>query len=119
MPDLPEGAVTALRFGAALCGAATALLIFSLAVWTARDISARTRDKLIRISSVLLVMLVPLVGLIVYLLLRPRDTIAERYERELVEEILTREVSAAAIQRNQERLAAREGRPAEATAPRT
>jgi len=101
MPELPQTAVTALRLGAAMCGAATALLVFSLTVWAARDISARSRDKLIRVSSVLLVVLVPLVGLIAYLLLRPRETLAERYERELIEEILTREVSAAAIKRAQ------------------
>jgi heme/copper-type cytochrome/quinol oxidase subunit 2 len=103
MPDLPDAAVTALRIGVAMCGAATALVVLSLAVWTARDISARTKDGLVRVAAVVLVVFLPLVGLIVYLLLRPRETLAERYERELIEEILTREVSAAAIRRSQSR----------------
>jgi high-affinity Fe2+/Pb2+ permease len=108
MITLPEGTETLLRGGAAVCGALVALLIFSLVIWTARDISARSRDTLVRLGALLLVLLLPLVGLVVYLLLRPRETIAERYERELIEEILTREVSAAAIARSR----ARDGEPA-------
>jgi len=111
MPTVPEDAANLLRIGAALCGAATALLIFSLVIWTARDIAARTRDRMLRLGAVLLVLLVPVVGLVVYLLLRPRETIAERYERALIEEILTREVSAAALARARARPAAGEAPP--------
>jgi hypothetical protein len=79
--------------------------VFSLAIWTWRDVSSRSRDGLIRVGALLLVLLVPVFGLVVYLLLRPRETIAERYERELIEEILAREVSAAAIARSRARRA--------------
>jgi hypothetical protein len=105
---LPEELAAALRLTAALCGAMSALLLFSLVVWTARDVAARTRDGLVRIGAVLLVLGLPVLGLVVYLLLRPRETLAERYERELIEDILTREVSAAALAR------ARSGRLPEA-----
>jgi len=96
MITLPEGSETFLRAGVAVCGAVLALLVFSLAVWTARDISARSRDTLIRLGALAVVLGLPVVGLAVYLLLRPRDTLADRYERQLVEEILTREIGAAA-----------------------
>ena len=91
--NLPAGATTVLQLAAAVCGAAAALLLFSLVVWTARDIAARSRDRLIRLGAVALVLCLPVVGLFVYLLLRPRETVAERYERDLIEEILAREVS--------------------------
>jgi hypothetical protein len=93
--SVPQGSETLLQTLAALCGASAALLLFSLVVWTARDIAARTRDNLVRVGAVLLVLLVPGVGLVAYALLRPRETFGERYERELIEEILAREVTSA------------------------
>lgn len=88
-----------LRLGAAGLGAATALLLFSLAVWTWRDVSARSRDSLVRFGALALAIGLPGFGILIYLLLRPRETIAERYERELIEELLAREVSAGALAR--------------------
>jgi hypothetical protein len=82
-----------------MCGAAVALLYFSLLVWTARDIAARSRDGLVRLAAVVLVLVLNVLGLLVYILLRPQETLSERYERELIEEILAREVSAAAFAR--------------------
>jgi hypothetical protein len=90
---VPESATTVLQALAAACGAAVALLLFSLVVWAARDIAARSRDGVIRVAAVLLVLCVPVVGLVAYLLLRPRETLRERYERELIEEILARELA--------------------------
>lgn len=78
-----------------LCGAAVALLHFSLIVWTARDIAARSRDLTIRVAAVLGVLVLNVLGLVIYLMLRPRETVAERYEREMVEEILARQLSSA------------------------
>jgi hypothetical protein len=93
MSFIPESAAMVLRLAAALCGAAAALLYFSLLVWTARDVAARTRDGLVRLAAVALVLVLNVIGLLIYLMLRPRETIAERYERELIEEILAREVT--------------------------
>ncbi len=86
-------ATLALRLGAMICGASLGLVYLSLLVWTARDISARSRDGLVRLAAVLLVLLLNVVGLAVYVLLRPTETLAERYERELIEEVLAREVT--------------------------
>ncbi len=57
-------------------------------VWTFRDMRARSRDVLALIVAVLMVALIPLFGLIVYLMLRPRETLAEAYERSLEQEAL-------------------------------
>jgi hypothetical protein len=95
-----------LRMIAAGLGAATALLVFSLAVWTYRDVAARTRDGLVRAGALILVLALPLFGLITYLLLRPRETIAERYEREMIEELLAREVTSGALARRAPRAGA-------------
>lgn len=94
MPDSISALLPA--FGA-VCGGALALLVFSVAYWTARDIAARTRDRALRFAAVVLVLVLPLIGSVVYMLLRPRETLADRYEREMVEEILAREISLAAL----------------------
>ena len=57
-------------------------------VWTFRDMRARSRDVLALIVAVILVALIPVVGFVVYLMLRPRETLAEAYERSLEQEAL-------------------------------
>lgn len=110
LPELSDSAINMIQIAAMVCGGIGALLLFSLAVWTWRDISARTRDGLAQLLSLLLVVGLNVIGLMIYLLLRPRETIAERYERRLIEEILAREVSANAIGK-------RSARPASGAAP--
>jgi hypothetical protein len=89
-----------LELGAAMAGAALALLIVGLIVWVWRDASARSKSSAVRIGALALVLVFNLVGLIVYLLLRPRETLSERREREMIEEILAREVGAIALARS-------------------
>jgi hypothetical protein len=86
-----------LEAGAAVAGAALALLVFALLVWTWRDVSARTKSLALRLLALALVVVFNVVGLVVYLLLRPRETLAERREREMIEELLAREVTTLAI----------------------
>ena len=88
---------TLLEAGAALTGAALALLLFALLLWTWRDISARSKRGLVRLAALALVLAFNLVGLVVYLLLRPRETLVERREREMIEEILAREITTLAM----------------------
>ncbi|HUM37430.1 MAG TPA: zinc ribbon domain-containing protein [Anaerolineae bacterium] len=59
-----------------------------MVLWTFRDIRARTRDVLVQIMATLMVALLTLPGLIVYFLIRPRETLAEAYERALEQEAL-------------------------------
>lgn len=96
---MPDSVSAMLPVLGAICGGALALVVFSVAFWTARDVAARTRDRALRLAAVALVLVLPVVGSVVYLLLRPRETLADRYERELVEEILAREVSLAELAR--------------------
>ncbi len=77
---------------AALTAAFMTAVWISTVIWTFRDIRARSRDVFAQILAVLLVLLFfpffPFPGLILYAILRPRETLAEVYERSLEEEAL-------------------------------
>lgn len=77
---------------AALLGAFLTALWVSAVIWTFRDIRARSRDVFAQILATLLVLLFfplfPLPGLLLYFILRPRETLSEVYERSLEEEVL-------------------------------
>ncbi len=62
-------------------------------VWTINDIRARSWDVLAMILAAVLVILVPFAGLVVYILVRPRETLADTYNRALEEEALLREAN--------------------------
>jgi RNA polymerase subunit RPABC4/transcription elongation factor Spt4 len=74
----------------------TALFVafwIGLVVWTFRDIRARTRDVFAWLLATLLVLLTGPIGLLLYLLLRPRETLAQSYDRQLEEEALLRDIT--------------------------
>jgi len=71
-----------------VCGGVTIALFGGITIWTFRDIRARSRDFLAQILATLLVIVLPIVGLVVYLMLRPRETLADAYERSLEQEAL-------------------------------
>ena len=77
---------------AALFAAFLTAIWISVVIWTFRDIRARSRDIFAQILGTLLVLLFfpffPLPGWILYMLLRPRETLSEIYERSLEEETL-------------------------------
>lgn len=81
---------------AALAGtlAGAYLLVFWIAIvaWTYRDIRDRSRDAAFQVVAVLLVLVFNVLGLIIYLILRPRETLAEAYARSLEEEALLQEL---------------------------
>lgn len=64
----------------------------AMIVWAYRDIRARSRDVFAQLGSALLVALLTVPGLLIYLLLRPRETLGEAYERSLEEEALLQEI---------------------------
>lgn len=76
------------RIGAAILGAFLAALWLALVIWTFRDIRARSRDVFVQILATLVVGVLNVPGFIVYLIIRPRETLAEAYERSLEEEAL-------------------------------
>jgi RNA polymerase subunit RPABC4/transcription elongation factor Spt4 len=84
---------TIIQIAMALIGAYAAALWFCLVVWTFRDIQKRTRDVLVQILATILVLLFNVPGLMLYLILRPPETLSEMYARNLGEETLLRELS--------------------------
>ena len=73
---------------ATVCGGFTVALLGGMAIWTFRDIRARSRDILAQILATLMVIVLPGVGLLVYMMLRPKETLADTYERSLEQEAL-------------------------------
>lgn len=73
-------------------GVALLTLWAAMTLWTYRDMRARSRDPLatLFVTAIVLVLNVP--GLLIYLLLRPRETLSEAYERSLEEEALLQEI---------------------------
>lgn len=65
----------------------------SLVIWTFRDIRARTQDFLSQVLATILVAVFNVGGLFIYMILRPRQTLAEIYERQLEEESLLAEMT--------------------------
>lgn len=73
-------------------GALLAALWLSLIIWTFRDMRLRSRDPFAQILAALVVAALPGVGLLIYVILRPPETLAEAYERALEEEALLQEI---------------------------
>lgn len=72
----------------------------AMGIWTFHDIRQRTRDWLVIILAVALVLIFPLIGLILYMMIRPKATLADVYDRALEEEALLRELEQTAACHN-------------------
>jgi RNA polymerase subunit RPABC4/transcription elongation factor Spt4 len=70
-----------------VAAAGTALWI-SMIIWTFRDMQSRSRDVFMQVLAALVIAVLNIPGLLVYLILRPRETLSEQYERALEEEAL-------------------------------
>jgi hypothetical protein len=68
------------------------VLWVGLVIWVYRDIRERTRDIFHQTVSVLLALFFNLAGLLVYLLIRPQETLAQVYQRSLEEEALLQDL---------------------------
>lgn len=75
-----------------IAGIYAIIIYLSTLVWTYRDIQSRTRDAAAQLAALLLVGVFFLAGLVVYLILRPKETLTEAYERSLEEEALLAEL---------------------------
>jgi len=64
----------------------------SLVAWTYQDIRSRSESLLVQLLSTLLVLLFFAPGYWVYLLLRPKETLAEAYARSLEREYLLQDM---------------------------
>jgi hypothetical protein len=77
---------------AVVVGSYLAVLWVAALVWTYRDAASRTRDPVFQAVSVALVLLFNLPGFFIYLILRPKSTLAELYDRQLEAEALLHEI---------------------------
>ena len=78
-----------------ILGVAGGLLLalwLALVVWAVRDVRARSRSSAAAVLTALLVLLLPVVGLVIYLLLRPRETLVQTYDRALEQEALLQQI---------------------------
>ena len=76
----------------ALGGAYFLTLWFAIVVWTFQDIQARSRSVVAQIFSTLVVMIFSIPGLIIYMVLRPRYTLDDAFQRSLEEEYLMQDL---------------------------
>ncbi len=63
-------------------------LWLGMVLWTFRDIRSRTRDIVVQLAATLMVAVTTVPGLILYFLIRPRETLVEAYEHALEQEAL-------------------------------
>jgi RNA polymerase subunit RPABC4/transcription elongation factor Spt4 len=76
----------------ALGGAYILTLWFAIVVWTFQDIQARSRSVVAQIFSTLVVLIFSIPGLLIYLILRPRYTLDDAFQRSLEEEYLMQDL---------------------------
>jgi len=69
-----------------------AIVWVALIFWVYRDIRQRTRDPIVQTVAILLVLFFFLPGHWIYLILRPRYTLNELYERSLEEEAILQDL---------------------------
>lgn len=79
---------TFLLLMATALGAVTAAFWLAFVIWTYNDMKARSRDPLAQIAAAVMVAVLFIFGLIIYVMLRPRETLSDAYERSLEEEAL-------------------------------
>lgn len=64
------------------------LILLFLLFWTLRDVLLRTRSFALQFASVLLVAALPLIGFLLYLLIRPSRTLKERETDDMLRRLL-------------------------------
>ncbi len=87
-----NGTSVFLQFFLACAGSYLLALYFASIVWCYRDITGRSRDVFSIALGMALVILVPFAGIILYMVLRPKETLSEAYERALEEEYLLQDI---------------------------
>ncbi|MBX3053294.1 MAG: zinc ribbon domain-containing protein [Caldilineaceae bacterium] len=90
--DLVNSIATVLGIAVALLGAFFFAFWIAMGIWTFNDIRSRTRDWLAIGLACLLTLIFPVVGLILYMMIRPKDSLADVYDRALEEEAILREL---------------------------
>jgi len=76
----------------ALAGAYVVALWFVLIVWTFRDVESRSRSVVTQVAATLLSVLFFVPGVLLYLILRPKETLDGTFQRSLEEEYLLQDL---------------------------
>ena len=76
----------------ALGGAYLIATWFVLIVWTFRDIESRSKNVVTQVFSTLLAVMFWIPGVLLYMILRPKETLDEAYQRSLEEEYLLQDL---------------------------
>ena len=92
LAELSNTIATLVGIFVALLGAFLFAFWVAMGIWTFNDIRSRTRDWLAIGLASLMVLVFPLVGLVLYVMVRPRETLADVFDRALEEESLLREL---------------------------
>ena len=92
MPQL-EDIGKILLAAVAFISAFTAAFWMSLVIWTFRDMRLRSRDIFAQLLASLVVLIFGPLGMLIYLILRPQETLAEAYARTLEEEALLQDIA--------------------------
>ena len=71
----------------------TTALWMSLVIWTLRDMRLRSRDIFAQLLASLVVLIFGPLGLLIYTILRPQETLSEAYARTLEEEALLHDIT--------------------------
>jgi RNA polymerase subunit RPABC4/transcription elongation factor Spt4 len=73
-------------------GAVVSAIWLGLILWTWRDMQLRSRDPLARLAACAMVAVLGIFGIVIYIMLRQPETLAEAYERSLEEEALLQNI---------------------------
>jgi len=90
--ELIETAARGAQFFLAIGIAYLIAVWFALVAWTFRDIESRSRSVFTQVFSTLLVVLFFVPGLLLYLILRPKETLDQVFQRALEEEYLLQDL---------------------------
>src|SRR5438876_817470 len=74
-----------------LAGLYVLAIYLAMVFWTVRDAQQRTENQLLPYLAGLMVVVLNIFGLFLYLIVRPKETLGEAYERQLAEESLLAE----------------------------
>jgi hypothetical protein len=91
-PELINSIATVVGVIVAVIGAFIFAFWIAMGIWAFNDIRSRSRDWLAILLACVLVLVFPIVGWVLYLMIRPKQTLAEVYDRALEEEALLREI---------------------------
>ena len=83
---------TILLYSITISGAVISATWLGLILWTWRDMRQRSRDPLAQIAASLMVAVLGIFGIVIYVMLRPTETLTEAYERSLEEEALLQNI---------------------------